>query len=175
MSARRNDKAAAEDDSEFIVEKILEKKLGKNNKVLYLLKWKGYDDTENTWEPVENLEDCRDLIRDFEDKFKRKASKGLVSDKEPGTSTMGRNERKRRSQTQPNTEPPKKQGKTGFERGLEPERIIGMATDINKEIRFVVKWKGCDEADLVPAKVANVKCPQVVIRFYEERITWAPT
>ena len=36
-----------------------------------------------------------------------------------------------------------------------------MATDMNKEIRFVVKWKGCDEADLVPAKVANVKCPQV--------------
>ncbi|XP_003748184.1 chromobox protein homolog 1 [Galendromus occidentalis] len=175
MSARRNDKAA-EAEPEFIVEKILEKKLGKNNKVLYLLKWKGYDDTENTWEPVENLEDCRDFIRDFEDKLKKKsASRGLVSDKEPGTSTMGRSERKRRSNNQPSAEPPKKQGKTGFDRGLEPERIIGMATDIKKEIRFVVKWKGCDEADLVPAKVANVKCPQVVIRFYEERLTWAPT
>lgn len=32
MSARRNDRAA-EDEPEFIVEKILEKKLGKNNKV----------------------------------------------------------------------------------------------------------------------------------------------
>ena len=54
-----------EASEEYSVEKIISKCYDFNGKVQYLIKWKGYQNKDSTWEPVENLY-CHDLIEEFE-------------------------------------------------------------------------------------------------------------
>ncbi len=49
----------------FEVEKILDKKKD-GRKIFYLIKWLGFSDSENTWEPVSNLKNIRNMIKEFE-------------------------------------------------------------------------------------------------------------
>jgi len=62
-------------------------------------------------------------------------------------------------------------GATGFDRGLEAEKILG-ASDNNGRLTFLIQFKGVDQAEMVPSSVANLKIPQMVIHFYEERLSW---
>ena len=67
------------EDNEFVVEKIVDKSQGQNGRVKYLIKWKGFDASDNTWEPIENLY-CTDLIEAFEKNLEDE--KGLLNIKE---------------------------------------------------------------------------------------------
>lgn len=53
----------------YVVQEIVDKLVTPDGKVHYLLKWKGYPDSENTWEPEEHL-DCPELMERFEKKRK---------------------------------------------------------------------------------------------------------
>ncbi|XP_076338004.1 chromobox protein homolog 1-like [Tachypleus tridentatus] len=150
-------------EEEYIVEKVVDKRV-KQGQVEYYLKWKGYPDSENTWEPQEHL-DCPDLIAEFENSRKNKDEEQNDDKKRKMDENDSDNSSQKKKKTDDDNKP------KGFDRGLEPDKIIG-ATDSSGELMFLIKWKGSDEADLVPAKQANVKCPQVVIKFYEERLTW---
>ncbi|XP_055598018.1 chromobox protein homolog 1-like [Uranotaenia lowii] len=153
----------SEEPAEFSVEKILDRRVV-NGKVQYYLKWKGYSAEENSWEPEENV-DCPDLIQAFEDSRKKKEKEAKDDAKKRRKSDEGKvTGAKRKSTTG-------EEKKIGFDRGLEPEEILG-ATDHNGQLMFLMKWKDAANADLVPAKQANVKCPQIVIKFYESRLTW---
>ncbi|XP_055085414.1 chromobox protein homolog 1b isoform X3 [Periophthalmus magnuspinnatus] len=145
-----------EEEEEYVVEKVLNRRVVKG-RVEYLLKWKGFSNEDNTWEPEDNL-DCPDLIAEFLQSQKT-AQEGKRKADGDGDDCKSK---KKKDDTEK---------LRGFARGLDPERIIG-ATDSTGELMFLMKWKNSDEADLVPAKEANVKCPQIVISFYEERLTW---
>jgi hypothetical protein len=42
-------------EKEYDVEKIVNHRETENGKIEYLLKWKGCNSNENTWEPIQNL------------------------------------------------------------------------------------------------------------------------
>ena len=69
-----------ERDGEYEVEEIVDKRtlrrssrLTGGQQVQYLVKWKGYDDGENTWEWEDMLTKCQEKIEEYE---RREAARG---------------------------------------------------------------------------------------------------
>uniref|UniRef100_A0A2K5INN3 Chromo domain-containing protein n=1 Tax=Colobus angolensis palliatus TaxID=336983 RepID=A0A2K5INN3_COLAP len=134
---RTADSSSSEDEEEYVVEKVLDRRVVKGQ-VEYLLKWKGFSEEHNTWEPEKNL-DCPELISEFMKKYKKMKE--------------GENNKPREKS----------------ESNKRKSNFSNSADDIKSKKK---REKDTDEADLVLAKEANVKCPQIVIAFYEERLTW---
>lgn len=53
-----------EDHEEFLVKKILDSRYFRRQ-FQYLVKWEGYSDAENSWEPAGNVRNSPDLIKEF--------------------------------------------------------------------------------------------------------------
>jgi len=177
------------DEEEFIVEKILKMRTTKKGKVQYLLKWKGFSDNENTWEPAENLE-CPGLIAAFMAEQKEKQQTSVSNGKRSQSNNNNNNnedkdkddkdDKDKDKDKDNNNTPSTKRARveyeqTGYNRGLVPEMLMG-ATDIyDGELMFLVKWKGVSKPELVPSRIVNKQSAQLVIKFYEDRLTWNST
>lgn len=182
------------DDVNFAVERILDKRV-RNGVNEYYLKWKGYPDEDNTWEPEGNL-DCPDLIVEFE-RLKKKEEKAKREDKllKKNEVKKKKEDEKKREKCMPSSssvavkqelsdESARNTDQTlqneirtiqdfrprGFERHLLPKAIIGAAS-VDGEVYYLLTWHGTDEADLITAKVARAKCPNIVIDFHERKNT----
>jgi len=55
-------------EAEYEVETIVSKRESEEGKVEYFVKWKGWNASDNTWEPVDNLQSSKELIDEFEGK-----------------------------------------------------------------------------------------------------------
>lgn len=175
---------------EFVVEKIIRRRI-LNGRVEYFLKWKGFTDADNTWEPQDNL-DCPELIEEFlrqnihlleeeteevQNEQHELIPKEEMTEQETEISCMQSLQPQQQalavqsdsSVLHPNDE--QSDSSTNLSTYLEPECIIG-STDRQGELMFLVKWKNSDDVALLPAREASTRCPQVVIDFYEQKLTW---
>lgn len=57
-------KGNKQEKDEFIIESILDYKL-ESGKELFFVKWKGYSHDDNTWEPIDNLDNCPLILSAF--------------------------------------------------------------------------------------------------------------
>lgn len=167
---------------EFVVEKIIRRRV-LNGRVEYFLKWKGFTDAENTWEPEDNL-DCPELIEEFLKNLQLSGEneeeladlqepeffpKEEMTEQETEISCMQSQQQAHTVRT--NSDDEQSESPANLSTYLEPECIIG-STDKKGELMFLVKWKNSDDVALLSAREASARCPQVVIDFYEQKLTW---
>ncbi|XP_047650074.1 chromodomain Y-like protein 2 isoform X1 [Phacochoerus africanus] len=76
----------------YEVERIVDKRRNKKGKWEYLIRWKGYGSTEDTWEPEHHLLHCEEFIDEFNGLHLAK-DKRLKSGKQASTSKVLRDSR----------------------------------------------------------------------------------
>ena len=60
----------------YQVESIQGRKIDEHGKRLYLIKWKGWEERDNTWEPMSNLSNVKILVESY-DNFLEKFSEDV--------------------------------------------------------------------------------------------------
>ncbi|XP_038951808.1 chromodomain Y-like protein isoform X4 [Rattus norvegicus] len=66
-------------DAETQVESIVDKRKNKKGKTEYLVRWKGYDSEDDTWEPEQHLVNCEEYIHDFNRRHNERQKEGTLA------------------------------------------------------------------------------------------------
>lgn len=163
--------------SEFVVEKILSKRDAKdsygNNRVEYKVKWEGYPNSANTWEPLCNLADCEEAIKAFEESHALMISKKKISMANANSGS------RRKDDSDDDVSPQKKYKKTFKEPSLvdknevEVKEIIGLSR-CGSEKYFLLKFHESSnrEPQFLRSTVAAKLIPLKVIDFYTKNVVW---
>lgn len=80
----------------YEVETVRKKRVRKGQ-VQYLIKWRGWPESANTWEPFENVKACADIIEEFENSSAAKPGKKGRIKKKVGTEKKTQPEKRKQS------------------------------------------------------------------------------
>lgn len=174
----------------YEVEKILKRRI-KNGRVQYFLKWKGFPDSDNSWEPASNV--TEDLVNEFEKTngptsssrkkspnrsitlsppirkpvSRRTTSAPLVSSFTPLVSETSDEVKEEAGLSETATDEEIRFAEEVY-REMHPDKVTG-AVVLRHKLFLRTKWTDGTE-DLVPAKFANHLFPDHVIAFYQANI-----
>lgn len=125
-------------------------------------------------EPESNLTNAPELLAEFNATWKGKDNKNGTG----GAPKSASKKTKKNANITEDSDAGKKAisemaipEKCGFDQGYVAEKIVG-ATDAGGTIKFLVKWKDKNDVELITNERARKHCPQLVIKFYEQNITW---
>ncbi|XP_025993060.1 chromobox protein homolog 5 [Solenopsis invicta] len=150
----------SEQDDEYEVEKLINLRTIKGRRQ-FLVRWKGYGDSADTWENEKDL-NCPQLIEDYllEEKEKEKEMKLPKTDKSK-KSKVG-------SKKQPeNDEQNNKDGKESSKE-FEVEKIIEVRFKKNGAKEFLIRWKGFSANDDTWEPEKNLNCQELISKFMQK-------
>jgi len=180
-SNEKSDKDEEETGEVYEVETVLDHNR-RRNKTYYLIKWKGYSEEESTWEAEDNVF-AEDLVKDYwenvntEEAKQKETRKGRKRAAAPPTPTKKETKKARTTLTPKRAKVARTKIDEEFDHDEDWEGLVsGVETvtrdDKTGELLVYLKWKNGDTSRH-PAKEANIKCPQKMIKFYEQRLTFA--
>lgn len=146
-------------NNEYEVEYIVDKKVVKG-KTKYLVHWKGWESSDDTWQPEEDLLNCPNLIKEFKKKktptkkpkaVKKKAKKQTHDDS--GTETDDEND------SDYGAKPVK--GHVGGSE-YEVEKVLDARINSKGKWEFFVMWKGWSPDNNTWEPESNLNCPQLI-------------
>ena len=153
-------------ENEYEVEKVLNhKQIG--NRMKYYVKWKGYDSSENTWEPESNLQNAQEKILEY---WNSKSDGNNTKQKRTATASEKPKPEAKNKETKGNTKTNKNQ--------LE---LSSAAEAKNKKVRIVsvINDNGLYWACLIDNKKRLISNEEMkknylehLLKYYETHITF---
>lgn len=145
-----------EDAPEFVIERVVDKKLNNEGKPLWLVKWQNYSFRENTWEPLEHLVECDKQVQEFE--LARAKMIAERHDEEKAKNANG--------QAGPRRKPMMPRHKE-----FEILDVMGL-TKVEEEKYFLVTIANSTKKGFIRESIANRIIPNKVIDFYIKNLQW---
>lgn len=182
-----------EEEEEYEVEKVVDHKKGRGA-TKYLLKWKGYPDSDNTWEDEKGLDHCHDLILAYwETKKKTSASSTPQQSKKRSkpaaaastTKSASKEPAQRRKKPKTQEEPVEDEIEEDVELpsfiidehfvpppASEWEDQVAQVVSVEETgdgLMCVLQWQGGEHTEH-STKLIRENCPRKLVDFYEARL-----